>query len=70
MVKHTQTIRWLLQTNCLSVFDHFAGLVIKGLMNVEKDMTCSKFQYIFFQVLNTHPLDRKRYPMFKIKKHF
>ena len=20
---HTQTIRWLLATNCLSVFDHF-----------------------------------------------
>ena len=26
MVKHTQTICWLSQTNCLSVFDHFVGL--------------------------------------------
>ena len=26
MIKHTQTIR----TNCLSVFDHFVGLVLKG----------------------------------------
>ena len=26
MVKHTQTIRRLLPTNCLSVFDHFVGL--------------------------------------------
>ena len=31
MVKHTQTIRRLWPTNCLSVFDHFAGLVLKGL---------------------------------------
>ena len=31
MVKHTQTIRWLLQINCLSVFDHFVGLTLKGL---------------------------------------
>ena len=33
MVKHTQTktIRWLLPTNCLSVFDHFLGLAFKGL---------------------------------------
>ena len=32
MVKHTQTIRRQLPTNCLSVFDHFAGLELKGLM--------------------------------------
>ena len=31
MVRHTQTIRWLLQTNGLSVFDHFVGLALKGL---------------------------------------
>ena len=29
MVKHT--ICWLLTTNCLSVFDHFVGLTLKGL---------------------------------------
>ena len=28
MVKHTQTIR----RNCLSVFDHFVGLALKGLI--------------------------------------
>ena len=28
MAKHTQAIRWL---NCLSVFDHFVGLALKGL---------------------------------------
>ena len=32
MVKHTQTIRRLFQTNCLSVFDHFVGLTVKGLI--------------------------------------
>ena len=28
-----QTIRWLLPTNCLIVFDHFVGLTLKGLKN-------------------------------------
>ena len=31
MVKHTPTIRRLLPTNCLSVYDHFMGLTLKGL---------------------------------------
>ena len=31
MVKHTQTIRRLLKTNCLGVFDYFVGLALKGL---------------------------------------
>ena len=31
IVKHTQTIRRLLPTNCLSVLDHFVGLALKGL---------------------------------------
>ena len=31
MVKHTHTIRRQKPTNCLSVFDHFAGLALKGL---------------------------------------
>ena len=32
MVKHTQTIHWLLPTNCLSLFDRLVGLVPKGLI--------------------------------------
>ena len=32
MVKLTQTIRRLMPTNCLSVFDHFVELVLKELM--------------------------------------
>ena len=31
MVKRIQTIRRLLPTNFLSVFDHFVGLLLKGL---------------------------------------
>ena len=31
MVKHTQTIRRQQFINCLTVFDHFVGLVLKGL---------------------------------------
>ena len=31
MVKHNETIRRLLPTNCLSVLDHFVGLALKGL---------------------------------------
>ena len=31
MVKHTQTIRRQQPMNCLSVFDHFMGLALKGL---------------------------------------
>ena len=30
MVKQTKTIRRLLPTNCLSVFNHFVGLTLKG----------------------------------------
>ena len=32
MVKHTQTIRRQLPTNCLTVFDHFMNLALKGLI--------------------------------------
>ena len=34
MTKRTQTIRWQPSTNCLSVFDHFVGLGLKGLKDV------------------------------------
>ena len=33
MVKHTQTIRGKLPTNCLSGFDHFVGLAFQRLRN-------------------------------------
>ena len=34
MVKYTQTIRRQQPTNCLSVLDHFVGLVLKGLKSL------------------------------------
>ena len=42
MVKHTQTIRRLLPTNCLSVFDHFVGLALKGLINSGQKLNVQK----------------------------
>ena len=39
MIKHTQTIRRLLPTNCLSVFDHFVGLGLKGLRKLAQDLS-------------------------------
>ena len=32
MIKHTEKIRLQKPTNCLNVFDHFVGLVPKGLI--------------------------------------
>ena len=50
MVKHTQTIIGEQLTNCLNVFDHFLGLMLKGL-----DYYCFETQnslvYIFWDVL-------------------
>ena len=34
MAKHSQTIRQQQTTNCLSVFDHFVGLALKGLRDL------------------------------------
>ena len=39
MVKLTQTILRLLPANYLSVFDHFVGLVLKGLTLVVSNCT-------------------------------
>ena len=34
MVKHTQIIRRQQPNNCLSVFDHYLGLALKGLTSI------------------------------------
>ena len=52
MVKHTQTIRRLLQTNCLGVFDHFVGLAHKQL----KVDTHKRFYWIFLSISNHHSM--------------
>ena len=36
MVKYPRTIRRENPTNCLSVFDHFVGLALKGLISFNK----------------------------------
>ena len=38
MVKRTQTICWLLPTNCLSVSDRFVGLALKVLRTIQKNL--------------------------------
>ena len=53
MVKQTQTIRRLLSTNWLSLFDHFVRLALKGLItsytviNIQSDFIPSRnFSYL------------------------
>ena len=36
MVKHTQTIRRQQSTNCLSMFDNFMRLALKGLVSINQ----------------------------------
>ena len=56
MVKHTQFVGNL-STNCLSVFDHFVGLALKGLSTLlplasnqnKLDMKVSNFSKIAFE---------------------
>ena len=49
MVKQTQTVRRLLPTNCLSVFDHFVGLALKGL----KSLTSTGISHSFMHILQS-----------------
>ena len=49
MVKHTQKIRRLSPRNCLSVFDHFVGLTLKGLTFLLDSIQKTE-QYCFFYV--------------------
>ena len=50
MVKHTQIIRRVLPTNCLSVFDCFVGLALKGLNSMQQQDIFSKELAIFQMV--------------------
>ena len=61
MVKHTQTIRHFLLTNCLGVFDHFVGLTLKGLViTFELGRDCS---YVKHCNIDDYPADNY---MFKV----
>ena len=50
MVKHIQTIRLLLLTNCLIAFPHFVGLALKGLNNENKYLSSWNKQMRFMFV--------------------
>ena len=45
MVKHAQIIRRMLPTNCLSVFDHYVGLLLKGLKYVLSPSFVKKIKF-------------------------
>ena len=42
MIKYTQTIRRHLPTNCLSVFDHFVELALKGAISVLRQLLATE----------------------------
>ena len=56
MVRHTQTIRRLLPMNCLSVLDHFVGLVLKGLKirSIDVILGSSLLTLNSFNIISAH----------------
>ena len=57
MVKHIQTIRQLLPMNCLTVFDHFVQLALKGLNKVIQllsNLNVCNFSDFFTMELQQH----------------
>ena len=73
MVKHTQTIRRLLPTNCLSVFNYFVGLALKGL-NKNKKRCEFRSLWIIFRWYMTIEISAKKFkasfPFFQLMHHF
>ena len=55
MVRHTQTIRRLLLTNCLSMFDHFDGLALRVKCLYFKEMIVMVIQSSNVQIFKTCP---------------
>ena len=67
MVKRTQTIRKLLPTNCLGVFDHFVGLALKEINGVIKKYV-TKFKVLpakSYQSLNKVMLKKSHLGVFQ-----
>ena len=63
MVKHTQIIRRVLPTNCLSVFHCFVGLAVKGLNYMQQQDIFSKELAIFCKwcvITDSHALKQQR----------
>ena len=56
MVKEAQTIRRQQSTNCLSVFDHFVGLVLKWLKKIAYQKFLENFiRRLFIMILQANP---------------
>ena len=53
MIEHTQTVRRVLLTNSLSVFDHFVWLALKGLFKIFNE-ECNLNLELIFQLLFTY----------------
>ena len=54
MVKHTQTICRQQPPNCLSVFDHFVGLALKGLNFPIQETPRGSYKSLIY-ILFTYP---------------
>ena len=68
MAKHTLTIRWLLPTNCWSVFDHFVGLALEGLI---REWTHLRIYLLFLHLSIMSDVTFKRiYLTTDINEHF
>ena len=54
MVRRTQKIRLQNPTNCLSMFDHFVGLVVKELIDINSNLSHDAMAYckIMGQLMN------------------
>ena len=65
MVKHTQTIRWLLSPNCLSMFDHSVGLALKGITFTKRTLVNLNNCYCMKKKCNAL---RDLVPFFQFKK--
>ena len=52
MIKHTQTIRRLLSTNCLSGFDHFVKLALKRLIVLCSPRSAQTNRFFIFSKFN------------------
>ena len=59
MIKHTQTIRRLLPTNGLSVFDHFVGMALKGLKIQDRCLLLMKLLSKSLQLFWAHKFSNR-----------
>ena len=61
MVKYTQTIRLQQLPNCLSVFDHFVALALKGLYLLKQTFHFRPLLQTYFDVAPEHSIPDKEF---------